>query len=67
MLQVKDNLGILAERWKAVKLEGGAGLRLSRMAGRWRKPLALRKITQVLACLVSCMHADTRLTQLAAC
>ena len=42
---MRDNLGALAERWKALRMDSGSGLKLSRAQGRWRKPMTVRKIT----------------------
>ena len=45
-------MGTLADRWKALKLGDGQGLLLGRHAGRWRKPVSVRKITMYSAAWV---------------
>lgn len=48
-MQVRDTLGALSERWKALGLSGTQSCRLSRHAGQRRRPVSVRRITMYSA------------------
>ncbi|KAK9805765.1 hypothetical protein WJX73_007272 [Symbiochloris irregularis] len=49
LFQVRDTLGALSERWKALGLSGTQSCRLSRHAGQRRRPITVRRITMYSA------------------